>query len=239
MKLLSIDGGGVRGISSMVILLAIMEKVKELENMAGIVDDSERLPCRYFDLAGGTSTGGLAAIMLFRLEKSVPQVIERYQNMAAKIFSNKDRGPYTSDDGSAPVGSCLNWLKGLMTDGPLKEKLFNILYYICIFSGCSHYSGKGLIDAVDEVANVNRRKGERELLLDDSKPKTYVEENPASRSSRALKASRDVSGNTLIRPDCYSQLSMSMEAKVSCGPIRHPRRDPRLLKTASHQNFGA
>lgn len=162
----------------MVILLAIMEKVKELEKNAGIFDDSERLPCRYFDLAGGTSTGGLAAIMLFRLEMSVSQAIEQYQNMAAKIFSNKDQGPYTSDDGSSPVGSFLTLLKGWVTDGPLKEKLFNILYYICIFSGCSHYSGKGLIDAVDEVANVDRRKGEKVLLLDDSKPKTYVKENP-------------------------------------------------------------
>jgi len=57
-KILSLDGGGVRGLSSLLILREIMN---------GIADDSadEGLkPCQYFDLIGGTSTGGLIAIML-------------------------------------------------------------------------------------------------------------------------------------------------------------------------------
>lgn len=105
-KLLSLDGGRVRGISSMVILREIMNKVKELEQGKKIGDDSERLPCRYFDLAGGASTGGLAAIMLFRLEMSAPDVIDQYEGMATRIFSKKDEGPFHENGSSTG-----NWVR--------------------------------------------------------------------------------------------------------------------------------
>ena len=53
------DGGGVRGLCSLLVLEKLMYEVKKLE----LVDNPEtrdwpRLPCRYFDLCGGTSTGG-------------------------------------------------------------------------------------------------------------------------------------------------------------------------------------
>ena len=48
-----IDGGGIRGKSSLLILENIMERVRKLEGL----DDVPR-PCDYFDLIGGTSTGG-------------------------------------------------------------------------------------------------------------------------------------------------------------------------------------
>jgi hypothetical protein len=61
-RILTLDGGGVRGLSSLMILRDIMEAVQ------GEVDTPEvPRPCDYFDLIGGTSTGGLIAIMLGRL----------------------------------------------------------------------------------------------------------------------------------------------------------------------------
>ena len=61
-RVLTFDGGGVRGLSSLLILREIMETI-ERETDA----DETPLPCEYFDLIGGTSTGGLIAIMLGRL----------------------------------------------------------------------------------------------------------------------------------------------------------------------------
>src|SRR5579859_3608335 len=61
-RLLSIDGGGVRGLSALIILREIMEEIMRREEMT-----RTPLPCEYFDLIGGTSTGGLIAIMLGRL----------------------------------------------------------------------------------------------------------------------------------------------------------------------------
>jgi patatin-like phospholipase/acyl hydrolase len=61
-RILSLDGGGVRGLSALLILREIME---EIERQSGA--DATPLPCQHFDLIGGTSTGGLIAIMLGRL----------------------------------------------------------------------------------------------------------------------------------------------------------------------------
>jgi len=61
-RLLSLDGGGVRGLSSLLILREIMMEIKSQKNA-----DLIPLPCEYFELIGGTSTGGLIAIMLGRL----------------------------------------------------------------------------------------------------------------------------------------------------------------------------
>lgn len=61
-RILSLDGGGVRGLSSLMILQKLMYEVQRVENL-----DHPPLPCQYFDLMGGTSTGGLIAIMLGRL----------------------------------------------------------------------------------------------------------------------------------------------------------------------------
>ncbi|KAF8158515.1 acyl transferase/acyl hydrolase/lysophospholipase [Crassisporium funariophilum] len=78
LRLLSLDGGGVRGISSLHVLKAIMSKV------AG---DPNAKPCDYFDMMAGTSTGGLIAIMLGRLRMTVDQCIEAYEKLASKIFN--------------------------------------------------------------------------------------------------------------------------------------------------------
>ena len=47
--LLSLDGGGVRGLSSLCIIEELMRKVDQ---------ENPPKPCDYFDMIGGTSTGG-------------------------------------------------------------------------------------------------------------------------------------------------------------------------------------
>jgi len=58
-RILSLDGGGVRGLSSLLILRDILE---DIGCRTGSGETPK--PCEYFDLIGGTSTGGLIAIML-------------------------------------------------------------------------------------------------------------------------------------------------------------------------------
>jgi patatin-like phospholipase/acyl hydrolase len=58
-RILTLDGGGIRGLSSLLILREIMENVGQTR---GLPDAPK--PSEYFDLIGGTSTGGLIAIML-------------------------------------------------------------------------------------------------------------------------------------------------------------------------------
>jgi patatin-like phospholipase/acyl hydrolase len=49
----SADGGGVRGLSELFILKEIMHRIQRQEGR-----ETMPLPCEYFDLICGTSTGG-------------------------------------------------------------------------------------------------------------------------------------------------------------------------------------
>ena len=49
LRLLALDGGGVRGLSALIILEQLMETIDP---------KTPPKPCDYFDMIGGTSTGG-------------------------------------------------------------------------------------------------------------------------------------------------------------------------------------
>ena len=78
LRLLSLDGGGVRGLSSLLILQKLMENIDHKHPPK---------PCDYFDMIGGTSTGGLIAIMLGRLRMTVQECIDEYLELCPKIFT--------------------------------------------------------------------------------------------------------------------------------------------------------
>ena len=77
LSLLALDGGGVRGLSSLRILQRIMERINPT---------SPPKPCDHFDMICGTSTGGLIAIMLGRLRMSVEDCIKEYEALSANVF---------------------------------------------------------------------------------------------------------------------------------------------------------
>jgi len=68
LRILTLDGGGVRGLSEVLILKFLMRRLKfEQERRTGKKLPGPPEPWRYFDLICGTSTGGLLALMLGRL----------------------------------------------------------------------------------------------------------------------------------------------------------------------------
>ncbi|OCK86558.1 FabD/lysophospholipase-like protein [Cenococcum geophilum 1.58] len=84
--LLSLDGGGVRGLSALYILKALMEQLNKERRNNNLPPVK---PCEIFDLIGGTSTGGLIAIMLGRLQMNVDECISEYKNIMKEVFENK------------------------------------------------------------------------------------------------------------------------------------------------------
>lgn len=91
LRLLSLDGGGVRGLSSLLILQDIMNNISTAEkqlHQRSPTDNRQLKPCDYFDLIGGTSTGGIIAILLSRLRLDVPTCIKIYTSLAERVFKN-------------------------------------------------------------------------------------------------------------------------------------------------------
>ncbi|KAI1658195.1 FabD/lysophospholipase-like protein [Daldinia decipiens] len=86
LRILSLDGGGIRGLSSILILQEVMENIRRIYNLQQVPR-----PCEYFDLIGGTSTGGIIAIMLGRLGMTVEDCINAYKSLAKEAFTPKRR----------------------------------------------------------------------------------------------------------------------------------------------------
>ncbi|KAF4432635.1 hypothetical protein FACUT_8323 [Fusarium acutatum] len=115
---LTFDGGGIRAISSLLILKRIMHEIREFEiyhedgpayssssapwtcpkiGFPRVSEESDRvdefLPCHYYDYMAGTSTGGLNSIMLGRLRMSVDEAIDNFIKYASAVFDHSSR-PY-------------------------------------------------------------------------------------------------------------------------------------------------
>jgi predicted acylesterase/phospholipase RssA len=79
-RILSLDGGGVRGVLTLGVLKSIEDLLRERHD-AG---PDFRL-CQYFDLIAGTSTGAIIAAAL-ALGKSVEEVQVLYRDLAKRVF---------------------------------------------------------------------------------------------------------------------------------------------------------
>ncbi|TVY78254.1 Calcium-independent phospholipase A2-gamma, partial [Lachnellula suecica] len=86
LRILSLDGGGVRGYSMFIIIQELMHRTYvEIEGKAPKRDQIPK-PCDHFDLIIGTGTGGLIAIMLGRLRLDLETCKEVYVRMTRKVF---------------------------------------------------------------------------------------------------------------------------------------------------------
>ncbi|KAI5776410.1 acyl transferase/acyl hydrolase/lysophospholipase [Geopyxis carbonaria] len=90
LRVLSLDGGGVRGLSSLIILRKIMTKLEDRKTIP-----KGTAPWQYFDMIGGTSTGGLIALLLGRLKMTINECIDIYMDLARDIFG-KAKGLQTA-----------------------------------------------------------------------------------------------------------------------------------------------
>ncbi|KAJ6180256.1 hypothetical protein N7519_010717 [Penicillium mononematosum] len=86
LRILSLDGGGVRGYSMLILLQELMYRTYvECEGKPPRRDQIPK-PCDHFDLIAGTGTGGLIALMLGRLRLDLETCKEVYVRMTRKVF---------------------------------------------------------------------------------------------------------------------------------------------------------
>ncbi|KAI6248292.1 hypothetical protein HI914_03364 [Erysiphe necator] len=99
LRILSIDGGGVRGYSVLIIIQELMYRTYvEIHGKAPKRNQIPK-PADHFDLIIGSGTGGLIAIMLGRLRLDLETCKEMYIRTSRKVFESDKRIagiPYTS-----------------------------------------------------------------------------------------------------------------------------------------------
>lgn len=83
-RILSLDGGGIRGALTLGYLKKIESLLREKEN------NPDLLLCDYFDLIGGTSTGSIIAAAL-AVGKSVDEIAALYMKLGGEIFGEKKK----------------------------------------------------------------------------------------------------------------------------------------------------
>ena len=117
--------------SSVLILNAIMARIRAIELESGASSShANRKPVDYFDLAGGTSTGGLIALMLFRLRMDTEECLKMYHLLANRIFA-------TTFLGSQFLGKLMG----------------RVALVLNAFFGGAEFSGKPLESAIKEVVD--------------------------------------------------------------------------------------
>jgi patatin-like phospholipase/acyl hydrolase len=89
LRILSIDGGGVRGVIPATILNYLEKELQRIDK------SKDRRLAEYFDLIIGTSTGGLITAMITttppgddpkKLPLSAEQVLQFYKDYATRVF---------------------------------------------------------------------------------------------------------------------------------------------------------
>jgi hypothetical protein len=86
LRILSLDGGGVRGYSMFLIIQDLMHRTfVETEGRAPRRAEIPK-PCDHFDLIVGTGTGGLIALMLGRLRLDLETCKELYVRLTRIVF---------------------------------------------------------------------------------------------------------------------------------------------------------
>ncbi|KAH1113467.1 hypothetical protein J1N35_006845 [Gossypium stocksii] len=123
---LSIDGGGIRGIIPSVLLASLESKLQELDGPNARIAD-------YFDIVAGTSTGGLIATMLTAPNKDngrqplyeAKDITKFYLEHSPKIFPQDSINTSTGPKYDGKYLSSL--IKQLLGDITLKQTLTNLV----------------------------------------------------------------------------------------------------------------
>ncbi|WVZ67351.1 hypothetical protein U9M48_016441 [Paspalum notatum var. saurae] len=135
---LSIDGGGIRGLIPAVILASLEERLQDLDGKHARLAD-------YFDVIAGTSTGGLIAALLATPDKKTRDLPRESQRpMEAKRIKKfyRDFGPTIFERGwpLRPVSNLLRWCFGHAHD---------FTAHICLLWG-PRYDGNVLRNTIRE-----------------------------------------------------------------------------------------
>lgn len=128
LRLLTFDDGGVRGLTMLLLLRAIMHHIQQANH-----EPTLPLPCEYFDMIAGSGTGGFIALLLGRLRLSIEHAIECYTRVVNHVFvQTKGDGTFRA----TPLEKVLREISHRFGDGEdtpiLDSNSFPCRTFVCI-----------------------------------------------------------------------------------------------------------
>ncbi|KAI1735270.1 FabD/lysophospholipase-like protein [Xylaria scruposa] len=139
--ILSLDGGGIRGISSIFILENLMEEIRN--QMPSHNQKSTPKPSQVFDLIGGTSTGGIIATMLGRLNMTTGDCIKAYRDVAKRAFVPREKTGLKCILQKIPVLNKIPDPEGAFSAENLEQAIQFVVKKYCNEENCSSSSDVG------------------------------------------------------------------------------------------------
>ncbi|KAF2018301.1 hypothetical protein BU24DRAFT_491285 [Aaosphaeria arxii CBS 175.79] len=85
LRVLCLDGGGIRGLSELLVLKRLMYCIRPGSSGQPLVK-----PCDYFDIICGTSTGGILAVALGRLRMDIDECITFFCDLMKELFQEPE-----------------------------------------------------------------------------------------------------------------------------------------------------
>ncbi|KAI9708508.1 MAG: hypothetical protein M1820_003969 [Bogoriella megaspora] len=242
LRLLSLDGGGVRGLSSLMVLDDLMENIAQEEKRLGLrkkSDDAPLKPCDYFDLIGGTSTGGIIAILLGRLRLDCRTCITIYRELAEEIFKN--------DKSVTIFGTKLALSSSRFSGAVLEKAIKKSLVKLGYKEDEPMWDGTLFEQVDDDELNIPDESIWSDLkrsdVLTESPVQTRTSATPISNSVVSIVSETRANGNKTHprRNTNSSQHSLITRSRSTTLPNSKPTRKPtfRLHRTGSvHQRAG-
>ena len=84
MRILTIDGGGLQGVSTLLILNEVLERIGKKQNGE---NPKKPRPCDVFDIIAGIGAGGWLAILLGRFRMDVTSCMTEWQKLVNRLTS--------------------------------------------------------------------------------------------------------------------------------------------------------
>lgn len=89
-RILSLDGGGIRGAVTLGFLGEIERILAERHDKAGIIKKADFRLHHYFDMIGGTSTGAIIAALFAVGGYTATEIKQMYRELGTQIFSDRN-----------------------------------------------------------------------------------------------------------------------------------------------------
>ncbi|KAJ7073935.1 calcium-independent phospholipase [Mycena amicta] len=188
-RLLSLDGGGIKGISMLMMLDEIMKRIQRKTGAKELPR-----PADYFELAAGTSTGGIIALLLFRFRMTTTQALDEYRKIGKTVFSRN--WGYVGLDRLGPVGGWIHSAKPLFRSakfdhGPLEAAIDSVVERYGLDEEDKRMKGKALLarSGAAKMLVCTTAQNRAETVLFRSYP--YDVTHTASIANDTMKAHRD------------------------------------------------